>query len=112
MIGYAGEVVSGFEKIKNACNDYFNSKPIIEDKDTFKVNISLISNDIISFTKVTQKDIILKFITENGKITSEQCKKLLNHEKSRVNEIINELLNSHNIYRHGKGKATYYDFNN
>lgn len=61
---------------------------------------------------MTQKDIVLKFIAENGKITSEQCKNILNLEKSRVNEIINELLNSNKIYRHGKGKATYYDFNN
>lgn len=112
MIGYADEVGSGFEKIKNACNDYFNSKPIIEDKDTFKVNISLASTDIVTSAKVTQKDIVLKFIAENGKITSEQCKNILNLEKSRVNEIINELLNSNKIYRHGKGKATYYDFNN
>ncbi len=112
MIGYADEVGSGFEKIKNACNDYFNSKPIIEDKDTFKANISLVSTDIVTSAKVTQKDIVLKFIAENGKITSEQCKNILNLEKSRVNEIINELLNLNKIYRHGKGKATYYDFNN
>lgn len=112
MIGYADEVGSGFEKIKNACDDYFNSKPIIEDKDTFKANISLVSTDIVTSAKVTQKDIVLKFIAENGKITSEQCKNILNLEKSRVNEIINELLNSNKIYRHGKGKATYYDFNN
>ena len=56
MIGYADEVGAWFEKIKNACNDYFNSKPIIEDKDTFKVNISLASTDIIQAEEILHKE--------------------------------------------------------
>lgn len=45
MIGYADEVGSGFEKIKNICEEFLKSKPMIEDKDIFKVDISLINEN-------------------------------------------------------------------
>ena len=95
----------------NACNDYFNSKPIIEDKDTFKVNISLISNDNIQAEEILHKEKILAYISTNGRINNQEGRELLRLEKTQVTNLLNELIKESKIYRHGQGKATYYDFN-
>ena len=84
---------------------------IVVDKDIFKVDISLVSENLTQINQLTQQETILKYIEKNGKITIEQCKSILNLEKSRVNEILSDLLKSNKLYRHGQGKATYYDFN-
>ncbi|MCM1197205.1 MAG: putative DNA binding domain-containing protein [Roseburia sp.] len=111
MIGYADEIGSGFTKIKNICDNFFKSTPSIVDKDTFKTEISLISDtDTLNYS-LSQKDMILDHIKKNGRITNEQCRKLLNIEKSRASELLTNLSDNQSIYRHGVGKSTYYDLN-
>lgn len=109
MIGYADEIGSGFTKIKDICDNFFKSKPSIVDKDTFKTEISLISDTEVSNHSLSQCDLIIKYIKENGRITNQQCRKLLNIEKSRAGELLTNLFDNQKIYRHGVGKATYYD---
>lgn len=111
MIGYADEVGSGFEKIKNVCKDYFNSRPIIEDKDTFKVNISLVSLEKTQVIEKSYKEKIINYLLTYGKINNKECRELLSLEKTQVTNLLNELINESKLYRHGQGKATYYDFN-
>ncbi len=77
MIGYVDLVGLGFEKIKNACNDYSNSNPIIEDKNTFKVYISLVSIDNIETEEILHKEKILAYIFTNGRINNKEGRELL-----------------------------------
>lgn len=110
MIGYADEVGSGFEKIKNICDEFFSTTPIIEDKDIFKIVISFKNDSIVKIEDNSKKEKILTFIKENGKINNEQCRSMLQIEKTQASNLLNELLSLSQIYRHGKGKATYYNF--
>lgn len=111
MIGYADEVGSGFEKIKNICEEFLKSKPTIEDKDIFKVDISLISENKLQVDENLNKEKIINYILTNGKINNQEGRKLLNLEKTQVTNLLNELIKELKIYRHGQGKATYYDLN-
>lgn len=111
MIGYADEVGSGFEKIKNVCNEFFESKPIIQDKDIFKVDISLVSIASTQTEEILNKEKILAYISANGRINNQEGRELLKLEKTQVTNLLNELIKESRIFRHGQGKATYYDFN-
>ena len=111
MIGYADEVGSGFEKIKNICEEFLKSKPTIEDKDIFKVDISLINENKLQVDENLNKEKIINYIITNGKINNQEGRKLLNLEKTQVTNLLNELIKELKIYRHGQGKATYYDLN-
>lgn len=111
MIGYADEVGSGFEKIKNICNEFFHSKPIVEDKDIFRININLLSDKEIESDVLLNKEKIIDYIKSKGTITNQEGRDLLNLEKTQVINLFNELLSENKIFRHGQGKATYYDFN-
>ena len=53
---------------------------------------------------------IVEFIKENGKINNEQCRNLLNVEKSRAAKLLLNLFEKNIVMRHGKGRKTYYDF--
>lgn len=110
MIGYADELESGFYKINNICNEYFKSKPKVEDKEIFKVCINL-NNEEDSQNEINEnKAKIISYITLKGKINNQECRNLLSLEKTQVINLLNELINENKIYRHGQGKATYYDF--
>jgi predicted HTH transcriptional regulator len=111
MIGYADEVGSGFEKINHLCEKFFKSVPQFEDKDIFKVCIEFKSFDELIIEEMNYKTKIITYIETFGKMTNDQCRFLLNLEKTRVNQIINSLLEDKSIYRHGKGRATFYDLN-
>lgn len=80
-------------------------------KDTFKVNISLASTDIIQAEEILHKEKILTYITNNGKINNQEERELLRLEKTQVTNLLNELIKESKIFRHGQGKATYYDYN-
>ena len=111
-IGYADELGSGVRKINDVCNKYFKSKPIFEDKDVFKVEVDFISDSQQESNNLNQEKMIIEFIKENGKINNEQCRNLLNVEKTRATMILSALLENGIIVRHGKGKNTYYDLIN
>lgn len=80
-------------------------------KDTFKVNISLASTDIIQAEEILHKEKILTYISNNGKINNQEERELLRLEKTQVTNLLNELIKESKIFRHGQGKATYYDCN-
>ena len=109
-IGYADELGSGVRKINDVCNKYFKSKPIFEDKDVFKVEVDFISESQQESNNLNQEKMIIEFIKENGKINNEQCRNLLNVEKSRAAKLLLNLFEKNIVMRHGKGRKTYYDF--
>ena len=80
-------------------------------KDIFKVNISLASTDIIQVEEILHKEKILTYISNNGKINNQEERELLRLEKTQVTNLLNELIKESKIFRHGQGKATYYDYN-
>ena len=80
-------------------------------KDTFKVNISLASTDIIQAEEILHKEKVLTYISNNGKINNQEERELLRLEKTQVTNLLNELIKESKIFRHGQGKATYYDCN-
>ena len=80
-------------------------------KDTFKVNISLASTDIIQAEEIKKKKKILTYISNNGKINNQEGRELLRLEKTQVTNLLNELIKESKIFRHGQGKTTYYDYN-
>ena len=80
-------------------------------KDTFKVNISLASTDIIQAEEILHKEKILTYISNNGKINNQEGRELLRLEKTQVTNLLNELIKESKIFRHGQGKTTYYDYN-
>lgn len=80
-------------------------------KDTFKVNISLASTDIIQAEEILHKEKILTYISNNGKINNQEERELLRLEKTQVTNLLNELIKESKIFRHEQGKATYYDYN-
>ncbi len=108
-IGYADELGSGVRKINDSCVKYFKSKPFFEDKDTFKVDVSFISETQQTTNNLNQEQMIINFIRDHGSINNEQCRKLLNVEKSWAAKLLSNLLLKGIIIRHGKGKNTYYD---
>ncbi len=109
-IGYADELGSGVRKINDSCVKYFKSKPIFEDKDIFKVEISFVSESQQVLNNMTQEQAIINFIKENGSINNEKCRNLLNVERSWAAELLSSLIQKGIVCRHGKGKNTYYDF--
>lgn len=110
-IGYADELGSGFEKIENACVTYFKSTPVVKDKEVFKCIVRLISDNETNRIIGNQNDIIINYIKTNGRINNEECRKLLNVERSKSALALSSLVESKKIFRHGNGKATYYDLN-
>ena len=58
-----------------------------------------------------QNDIIINYIKTNGRINNEECRKLLNVERSKSALVLSSLVEGKKIFRHGNGKATYYDLN-
>ena len=109
-IGYADELGSGFEKIENACATYFKSTPVVKDKEVFKTVVYLKSDFTQSKELIENKEKIINYIEINGSINNEQCRIITNLGKTQSTNILNELLSESKIYRHGSGKATYYDF--
>ena len=109
-IGYADELGSGFEKIENACANYFKSTPVVKDKEVFKTVVYLKSGFAQSKELIENKEKIINYIEINGSINNEQCRIITNLGKTQSTNILNELLSESKIYRHGSGKATYYDF--
>jgi len=109
-IGYADELGSGFEKIENACVTYFKSTPVVKDKEVFKTVVYLKSDFDQSKELIENKEKIINYIEINGSINNEQCRIITNLGKTQSTNILNELLSESKIYRHGSGKATYYDF--
>ena len=109
-IGYADELGSGFEKIENACTAYFKSTPVGKDKEVFKTVVYLKSDFAQSKELLENKEKIINYIQINGSINNEQCRIITNLGKTQSTNILNELLSESKIYRHGSGKATYYDF--
>ena len=110
MIGYADEIGSGFNKIKDLCKKYFNNQPEIEDKEIFRIIINFKDEEGIKEEVSTDEETIISYIKQNGLITSEASKKILNKEKTHCVKVLNNLINKKIIYRHGKGRTTYYDF--
>ena len=110
-IGYADELGSGFEKIENVCATYFKSTPVVKDKEVFKTVVYLKSDFAQSKELIENKEKIINYIKINGSINNEQCRIITNLGKTQSTNILNELLSESKIYRHGSGKATYYDLN-
>lgn len=55
-----------------------------------------------------QEHQVIDFIKVNGSITNEQCRGLLNVEKSRATELLTNLVKNKFLYRHGSGRNTHY----
>lgn len=110
MIGYADEIGSGFNKIRDLCKKYFNNKPLIEDKDIFRVTINFKNKKDKKEELSKDKNVIISYIKLNGSINREMCKNILNKEKTYCIELLNDLIDEKVIFRHGNGRSTYYDF--
>lgn len=107
-IGYADELGSGFEKIENACATYFKSTPVVKDKEVFKTVIYL-KSDIDSIKQeATDKELILKYIQENGSISSKITRDILQCEKTWAVKLLTELVDEGLIKREGKSVSTIY----
>lgn len=107
-IGYADELGSGFEKIENACATYFKSTPVVKDKEVFKTVIYL-KSDIDSIKQeATGKELILKYIQENGSISSKITRDILQCEKTWAVKLLTELVDEGLIKREGKSVSTIY----
>lgn len=107
-IGYADELGSGVRKINDLCVKYFKSKPFFEDKDIFKVEISFVSEYQQALNNLTQEQAIVNYIKENGSINNEQCRNLLNIEKTRATELLLSLMERKVLIRKGNGRSTHY----
>lgn len=107
-IGYADELGSGFEKIENACATYFKSTPVVKDKEVFKTVVYLKSDFDFIKQESTDKDLILKYIQENGFISSKITRDILQCEKTWAVKLLTELVDEGLIKREGKSVSTIY----
>ncbi len=93
IIGYTDGIESGLNKVRNLCEKYFYNEPLIEDMHIFRVTIYYKNTKVIKNVVKSDEEIIISYIKENGSITSELARKILNKEKTYSVKLLNELIN-------------------
>ncbi len=118
LIKYADEIGSGFIKINDICKNYLKTTPMIFDDEYFKIQIFLKESNILNNDNLKEElnlsseEKILNYIKLNGKITNEECRKLLDIERARVKQLFAKLVKENKIKKEGNGPSTYYVLHN
>uniref|UniRef100_A9A7V9 Putative transcriptional regulator n=1 Tax=Methanococcus maripaludis (strain C6 / ATCC BAA-1332) TaxID=444158 RepID=A9A7V9_METM6 len=116
---------SGFRKIFNECEKYGLKKPEIIETSFLKVRFyrplvgdRSITGDTTSDRSITgdtttqyldvQYAAIIKHVTENGQISSKEVESVLKLKKTRVQEILKEMVEKNILEKKGKARATRY----
>ena len=95
-------------------NEYKDSKlkPLIElSENVFKIilpNLNYVESDKNKYNKLSQEEIITKYVKERTKITRLEVERILNIGKTMSKKLINKLLDDNILVKKGIGKNTYY----
>jgi len=111
-LNYVESYGTGIERMFKIYNEY-NLKPILSVTDnTFKVILPNINykenNQDILIDDLTQKEKIVKYLQQYGKIKRETIDALFNISSARSKTILLEMINENIISKEGSGKNTYY----
>lgn len=91
---------------------------MIFDDEYFKIQIFLKESNILNNDNLKEElnlsseEKILNYIKLNGKITNEECRKLLDIERARVKQLFAKLVKENKIKKEGNGPSTYYVLHN
>lgn len=107
-MGLADELGSGVRNMYKYNEIYSKAAPIFIEGEVFKTVIPLVSNTVVKQGNINNKELIIKHIKKFGFITTNNAMRILNLGKTRVVELLNELLREKIISRKGSGPKTQY----
>ena len=115
-LNYVESYGTGIERMIDIYNQ-FNLKPIFSVTDnSFKVTLPNINykkgNETIIIDDLSQKEKIIKYLEQYGKIKRETVDMLFNISSTRSKKILSEMMKENIINKYGTGKNTYYMLNN
>jgi ATP-dependent DNA helicase RecG len=106
-MGLADELGSGVRNMYKYNEIYSGGTPIIDEGDIFKTIIPLIP--LLTESEVSDyKKLIIEYITKNNSINRTEAISLTHLGKTKLVDILNELITSGLVSREGNGPATKY----
>jgi ATP-dependent DNA helicase RecG len=108
-IGLADELGSGVLNMFKYSRVYTGSVPSMVEEDEFVTIIPLQTEEENSKETTQREQKILNYIEEKGSITSKEAIKLLNLSRSVTISLLNEMISTALIFRHGEARKVVYD---
>lgn len=107
-MGLADELGSGVRNMYKYNEIYSKAAPTFIEGEVFKTVVPLVSNTVLEQVNVDTKALIIQHIKTHGFITTNDAMEISNLRKTRIVELLNELLEEKIILRIGSGPKTQY----